>query len=181
MQLEIHWIGGTSEQPLCQVKGVSEAKVLVVEQVADNPVLRGHVVLGELRQKLTQVAPLGVWQHVRPGALAHHGEEYVGLQVKHTHAWHRIRQLVAVAQEVRSVVCQPEGCWFDPRAPPISKCPWARHLTLTAPDVLVVTLHGWHRRRWMNGWMWGNCKSTIWMQSIYNVRTEGRHHIINKA
>jgi len=30
------------------------------------------------------------------------------------------------------------------------------HLTLTAPDVLVVTLHGWHRRRCMNGWKWGN-------------------------
>jgi len=39
----------------------------------------------------------------------------------------------------------------------LAKCPWARHhLTLTAPDVLVVTLHGWHRRRCMNGWMWGN-------------------------
>jgi len=24
----------------------------------------------------------------------------------------------ALAQEVRVVVCQQEGCWFDPRAPP---------------------------------------------------------------
>ena len=45
-------------------------------------------------------------------------------------------------------------------APPssVSRCPWARRLTLTAPDELAVTLCGWHRR-WcvnvcMNGWMW---------------------------
>jgi len=31
----------------------------------------------------------------------------------------------AVAQEVRAVVWQQEGCWFDPRAPPsqVSRCP----------------------------------------------------------
>jgi len=31
----------------------------------------------------------------------------------------------AVAQEVRAVVWQQEGCWFDPRALPryVSRCP----------------------------------------------------------
>jgi len=38
--------------------------------------------------------------------------------------------------------------------------------TLTTPDVLVVTLHGWHHRRCMNGWMWGNCKA-LWIKVLY--------------
>ena len=42
----------------------------------------------------------------------------------------------------------------------VSRCPWARHLTITAPDELAVALHCW-LRRWcvnvcMNGWMLGN-------------------------
>jgi len=32
--------------------------------------------------------------------------------------------------------------------------------------VLVVTVHGWHHRRCMNGWMWDNCKA-IWMKALY--------------
>ena len=47
-------------------------------------------------------------------------------------------------------------------APPswVSRCPWARRLTLTAPDQLAVALRGWRRRRCvnvcMNGWMSGS-------------------------
>ena len=48
-----------------------------------------------------------------------------------------------VAQEVRAVVWQQDGCWFDPR---LAKCQGVPEqdaiLTLTAPDVLVITLHG---------------------------------------
>ena len=47
-------------------------------------------------------------------------------------------------------------------APPsgVSRCPWARRLTLTAPGELAVALQGWRRRWWVNvcvkGWMFGN-------------------------
>ena len=38
----------------------------------------------------------------------------------------------------------------------VSRCAWARHLTLTAPDQLAVALHGQHRCRvWMCVWMGG--------------------------
>ena len=42
----------------------------------------------------------------------------------------------------------------SPAPPRVSRCPWARQLTLTAPDELAVALHGWHRRRcvWMCAW-----------------------------
>ena len=41
----------------------------------------------------------------------------------------------------------------------VSRCPWARHLTLTAPDELAVALHGWHRIDvWMGTWK-GECLS----------------------
>ena len=46
-----------------------------------------------------------------------------------------------MAQEVRAVVWQSEGCRFDPTLG-VSKCPWARQVTLIAPDELVGTLHG---------------------------------------
>jgi len=62
---------------------------------------------------------------------------------------------VAVGQEVRAVVWQQEDCWFNPRAPPprsVSRCPWARH-HLTNCSWRVGC---WHRRRCMNGWLWGN-------------------------
>ena len=32
----------------------------------------------------------------------------------------------------------------------VSRCPWARHLTLTAPDELAVAVCGWLRRRCVN-------------------------------
>ena len=43
-------------------------------------------------------------------------------------------------------------------APPswVSRCPWARHLTLTAPDELDVALHGWRPCRCGNGCMGRN-------------------------
>ena len=43
-------------------------------------------------------------------------------------------------------------------APPswASRYPWARRLTLTAPEEPTVALHGWHRRGCVNGWMLGN-------------------------
>jgi len=38
---------------------------------------------------------------------------------------YKVLHRAAVAQEVRAVVWQQEGCWFDPRAPPssVSRCP----------------------------------------------------------
>ena len=53
-------------------------------------------------------------------------------------------------------------------APPswVSRCPRARHLTLTAPDGLAVALRGRRRRRCVsvcvNGWMSGNIVRRIW-------------------
>ena len=42
----------------------------------------------------------------------------------------------------------------------VLRCPWAKHLTLTAPDELAVALHAWHCRGWgnvcVNGWMSGS-------------------------
>jgi len=41
----------------------------------------------------------------------------------------------------------------------VSRCPWARrHLTLPAPDVLVVTLHGWHRRPFTITYIYRICR-----------------------
>ena len=42
------------------MKGVSKAKALIVEQITDGTVLHSDVISWELRQKLTQVVPLGV-------------------------------------------------------------------------------------------------------------------------
>jgi len=76
------------------------------------------------------------------------------------------------SSEGETGVWQQEGCRFDPRAPPPSqvwRCPWARHhLILTAPDVLVVSLHGWHHRLCMNEWVNVRqyCKA-IWIKAIY--------------
>ena len=48
---------------------------------------------------------------------------------------------------------------FIPRQP-VSRCPWARLLTLTAPDELAVALHGWHLQQWMDVCVWtGQCKA----------------------
>ena len=52
-----------------------------------------------------------------------------------------------------------DGCWLvtGRLLVWVSRCPWARHLTPTTPNELVVAMHGWHRRRFvnvcMNGWM----------------------------
>ena len=76
-----------------------------------------------------------------------------------------------VAQEVRAVVWQSEGCRFDPTLG-VSKCPWARHLT---PQLLLTS---WlapcmaANRRWcvnvcVNGWMRGiNC-TALWIKALY--------------
>lgn len=74
-----------------------------------------------------------------------------------------------VAQEVKAVVCQQEGSWREPRAPPSYgwSCPWARrNLTLTALDMLVITLHGWHHHWCTNEWKCGYCKA-IWIKVRY--------------
>jgi hypothetical protein len=42
------------------MKGISKVKALVVEKITDGTVLHSDVIPWELRQKLTQVVPLGV-------------------------------------------------------------------------------------------------------------------------
>jgi len=70
------------------------------------------------------------------------------------------------AQEVRAGLATGRLLVWSPGT---SKCPRARQLTLTAPDVFVVTLHGWHRRRCMNGWMSGNSKD-LWIKALYKIQ-----------
>ena len=67
-----------------------------------------------------------------------------------------------MAQELRAVVWQSEGCWFDPTLG-VSKCPWARQLT---PDC------SW-RAGWYLAWQpiavgeWGiNC-TALWIKALY--------------
>ena len=72
-----------------------------------------------------------------------------------------------VAQEVKAVVWQSEGCRFDPTLG-VSKCPWARCLT---PNCSWRA--GWYLA-WqlivnvcVNGWMRGiNCK-VLWIKALY--------------
>lgn len=61
------------------MKGISKAKVSVVEQVIDGAVLLRNTAVRKLWQKLTEVLPLGIWQYFTPGAFAHHREEYFRL------------------------------------------------------------------------------------------------------
>ena len=59
--------------------------------------------------------------------------------------------------------------WVQSPAPPrVLMCPWARHLTLNAPDELAVALHGWLCRRCVNvciNW----CKS-LWIKASAKCR-----------
>lgn len=57
------------------MKGISKGKISVVEKVTNGAVLLRNIVVRKLWQKLTKVLPLGIWQYITPGALAHHREE----------------------------------------------------------------------------------------------------------
>ena len=65
---------------------------------------------------------------------------------------------------VKSAIWIKLPCLVRVRSPAshswVTRCPWARHLTLTAPKELALALHGWYHRRCvnvcMNGWMLGN-------------------------
>ena len=80
-----------------------------------------------------------------------------------------------MAQEVRAVVRQSEGCRFDPTLG-VSKCPWARHLTpqLLLTSWLVPCMAA--NRRWCvnvcaNGWKRGiNCKA-LWIKALYKCQS----------
>jgi hypothetical protein len=58
---------------------------------------------------------------------------------------------VGLAQESEQLSCNRKVASSTERllAPPswVLMCPWARHLTLTAPDELGVALHAWLNRR----------------------------------
>ena len=49
----------------------------------------------------------------------------------------------------------------------LSRCPWARNLTLMATDELAVAVSGWHCRLCVNVWMNG-CKS-LWTKASANA------------
>ena len=69
-----------------------------------------------------------------------------------------------VAQEVRAVVWQSEGCRFDPTLG-VSKCPWARHLT---PNCSWRA--GWYLA-WqpiaVGVWMRGRNSTARWIKALY--------------
>ena len=73
-----------------------------------------------------------------------------------------------MAQEVRAVVWQSEGCRFDPSLG-VSKCPWARHLTPNCSWRAGWCL-AWQPIAigvWMYGWMRGiNC-TVLWIKALY--------------
>ena len=78
-----------------------------------------------------------------------------------------------MAQEVRAVVWQSEGCRFDPTLG-VSKCPWARHLILTSWLVPCMAAN----RHWcVNGWMRGiNC-TTLWIKALYKCSPFTIYHM----
>ena len=79
-----------------------------------------------------------------------------------------------MAQEVRAVVWQSEGCRFDPTLG-VSQCPWARHLTPNCswqagwylawqPIAVGVWMCVW---MCVNGWMRAiNC-TALWIKALY--------------
>ena len=70
--------------------------------------------------------------------------------------------MAVCASPLRYSHCKQSAC--QP-APPswVSMCPWAKHLTLTAPDELAVALHGWLCRRCVYVCI-NRCKS-LWMKA----------------
>ena len=77
-----------------------------------------------------------------------------------------------IAQEVRAVVWQSEGWQFDPTLG-MSKCPWARHLTLNCSwragwylACRPIAVGVW-MGEWVNGWMRSiNC-TALWIKALY--------------
>ena len=72
-----------------------------------------------------------------------------------------------MAQEVRAVVWQSEGCWFDPTLG-VSKCHWARRLTPNCSWRAGWYL-AWQPIVWMgvNGWMRGINQTALWIKVLY--------------
>ena len=102
---------------------------------------------------ITMQTHLKVW-HCNSCVFSHHVFFFLPLPGKrdfvHPH-WMSFSTLDGdVAQEVRAVVWQSEGCRFDPTLG-VSKCPWARHLT---PDC-----------SWRAGWYlaWQPIAVGVWM------------------
>ena len=83
-----------------------------------------------------------------------------------------------MAQEVRSVIWQSEGCRFDPTLA-VSKYPWARHLT---PNCSWRA--GWYLAWqaiavgvWMFVWMRGiNC-TALWIKALYKCSPFTINHL----
>ena len=68
-----------------------------------------------------------------------------------------------MAQEVRPVVWQLEGCWFDPTLG-VSKCPWARHLPPNCSGRAGLYL-AWQPIA-IGVCEWVNCKA-LWIKALY--------------
>ena len=76
------------------------------------------------------------------------------------------------AQEVSAVVWQSEGCRFDPTLG-VSKCPWARRLTLNCSWRTGWCLAWQQLAVGVNGWMRSIHCTALWKKALYKWLYKG--------